>query len=32
MAVSEIIIPHYTYNDWVHWEGKWELMEVTLLR
>ncbi|MDQ6843388.1 MAG: Uma2 family endonuclease [Bacteroidota bacterium] len=27
MAVSEIIIPHYTYNDWVHWEGKWELME-----
>ena len=27
MAISEIIIPCYTYDDWVHWEGKWELME-----
>ncbi len=27
MAISEIIIPRYTYDDWVHWEGKWELME-----
>lgn len=21
------IIPHYTYDDWVQWEGKWELIE-----
>jgi Uma2 family endonuclease len=27
MGISEIIIPHYTYDDWVHWEGKWELIE-----
>lgn len=27
MAISEIIIPRYTYDDWVNWEGKWELME-----
>jgi Uma2 family endonuclease len=20
-------IPHYTFNDWLHWEGKWELIE-----
>jgi Uma2 family endonuclease len=20
------ILPHYTYDDWVHWEGKWELI------
>jgi Uma2 family endonuclease len=21
------IYPHYTYDNWVHWEGKWELIE-----
>jgi Uma2 family endonuclease len=21
------ILPHYTYDDYVHWEGKWELIE-----
>ena len=20
-------IPHYTFDDWLHWEGKWELIE-----
>jgi len=27
MGIADKIIPHYTYNDWVHWEGKWELIE-----
>ncbi len=27
MGIANKIIPHYTYNDWVHWEGKWELIE-----
>ncbi|MDB5197636.1 MAG: hypothetical protein JWP88_2007 [Flaviaesturariibacter sp.] len=21
------ILPHYTYEDWVQWEGRWELLE-----
>jgi Uma2 family endonuclease len=21
------ILPHYTYDDWVRWEGKWELIK-----
>lgn len=21
------ILPHYTYNDYLHWEGKWEVIE-----
>ena len=21
------ILPHYTYEDWKHWEGRWELIE-----
>jgi Uma2 family endonuclease len=21
------ILPHYTYDDWMHWEGKWELIK-----
>ena len=21
------ILPHYTYEDWIHWEGQWELLE-----
>ena len=21
------ILPYYTYQDYVHWEGKWELIE-----
>lgn len=27
MGLADKIIPTYTYNDWVHWEGKWELVE-----
>jgi Uma2 family endonuclease len=27
MAVADKIIPHYTYEDYVHWEGRWELIE-----
>ena len=25
MAIK--ILPYYTYEDYVHWEGKWELIE-----
>ncbi len=21
------ILPHYTYDDWVNWKGKWELID-----
>lgn len=24
---GEKILPNYTYNDYVHWEGKWEVIE-----
>jgi Uma2 family endonuclease len=27
MHIPDKIIPHYTYDDWVHWEGVWELIE-----
>jgi Uma2 family endonuclease len=27
MALSNTIIPHYTYKDYVQWEGRWELIE-----
>ena len=27
MRLAEKYIPHYTYNDWLHWEGRWELIE-----
>jgi Uma2 family endonuclease len=27
MGIANKILPHYTYDDWVHWEGKWELIE-----
>lgn len=27
MALSNKIIPHYTYQDYVQWEGRWELIE-----
>ena len=27
MSIAQKIIPHYTYDDWVHWEGVWELIE-----
>ncbi len=27
MGLSNKIIPHYTYDDYVHWEGHWELIE-----
>lgn len=27
MGIADKIIPHYTYDDWLHWEGKWELIE-----
>ena len=27
MALAEKYIPYYTYDDWLHWEGRWELIE-----
>ena len=27
MGLAEKYIPHYTYSDWLHWEGRWELIE-----
>ena len=27
MSLAEKILPHYTYEEYVQWEGKWELME-----
>jgi Uma2 family endonuclease len=27
MGLAEKYIPHYTYNDWIRWEGRWELIE-----
>ena len=27
MAYANKILPHYTYEDYVHWEGRWELHE-----
>jgi len=27
MALSDKIIPHYTYQDYIQWEGRWELIE-----
>ena len=27
MAYAQKILPHYTYEDWVHWEGRWELID-----
>ncbi len=27
MGIADKIIPHYTYEDYVHWEGRWELIE-----
>ena len=27
LAISEKILPHYTYEEWVRWEGRWELIE-----
>lgn len=27
MGLANKILPHYTYDDWVSWEGKWELIE-----
>ena len=27
MALAQKIIPHYTYDDYVHWEGRWELID-----
>ncbi|CAN5800954.1 hypothetical protein BH10BAC3_BH10BAC3_25770 [soil metagenome] len=26
MGHAKQILPHYTYEDWIHWEGKWELI------
>jgi len=26
MGLAEKYIPHYTYDDWLHWEGRWELI------
>lgn len=27
MGTVQKILPHYTFEDWKHWEGKWELIE-----
>jgi Uma2 family endonuclease len=27
MGLAEKYLPHYTYEDWLHWEGRWELIE-----
>ncbi len=27
MSSAIKILPYYTYEDYVHWEGKWELIE-----
>jgi Uma2 family endonuclease len=27
MSSVQKILPHYTYEDWLHWEGSWELMD-----
>jgi Uma2 family endonuclease len=27
MGSAYKILPHYTYDDWVRWEGQWELIE-----
>jgi Uma2 family endonuclease len=27
MGLAQKYIPHYTYDDWLHWEGRWELIE-----
>ncbi len=27
MGLVNKILPHYTYDDYVHWEGHWELIE-----
>ena len=26
MSDAATLLPHYTYDDWVHWEGKWEVI------
>ncbi len=27
MSALKKYLPHYTYNDWLQWEGRWELIE-----
>ena len=27
MSNAVKILPHYTYDDWIHWEGQWELID-----
>lgn len=27
MSGAVKILPHYTYDDYIHWEGKWELID-----
>lgn len=27
MGIANKILPHYTFEDWLHWEGRWELIE-----
>ncbi len=27
MAIPVKILPHYTYEEWVNWEGRWELID-----
>ena len=27
MSNAVKILPHYTYDDWIHWKGQWELID-----
>ncbi len=27
MSLAEAFLPHYTYDDYVQWEGKWEIID-----
>jgi Uma2 family endonuclease len=27
MSSAVKILPHYTYEDWLHWDGQWELID-----
>jgi hypothetical protein len=27
MAGVVKILPHYTFDDWIQWEGQWELID-----
>ncbi len=31
MHLSQRILPHYTYDDYIQWQGRWELLEGTAI-